>query len=149
MRLYLILLPISSCVTELSKLAINHARNCYQIHLISWKKLKFSKFIFLPFFYHLPVKSIFFTNLPVNLKAGKSSTLVPTLFLLLFLVEKLQISDTLSSSSFLRSNAIYLFPFVSIASQLSKLERTIRSKKINFAQKKKLEMYFGTMFELR
>ena len=33
---------------------------------------------FLPFFYHLPVNSLIFTNLPVNLKAGKSSTLAPT-----------------------------------------------------------------------
>ena len=35
----------------------------------------FCGFLFLPFFYHLPVNSIIFTNLPVNLKAGKSSTL--------------------------------------------------------------------------
>ncbi len=41
--------------------------------------MKFSINIFLPFFYHLPVKSLFFTNLPVNLKAGKSSTLILTL----------------------------------------------------------------------
>jgi hypothetical protein len=33
-------------------------------------------FKFLPFFYHLPVNSLLFTNLPVNLKGGKSSTLV-------------------------------------------------------------------------
>jgi hypothetical protein len=32
------------------------------------------------YFYHLPVKSLFFTNLPVNLKAGKSSTLVAAVF---------------------------------------------------------------------
>jgi hypothetical protein len=31
---------------------------------------------FLPFFYHLPVNFLIFTILPVNLKAGKSSTLV-------------------------------------------------------------------------
>jgi len=28
--------------------------------------------------YHLPVKSLFFTILPVNLKVGKSSTLLVT-----------------------------------------------------------------------
>jgi len=41
-------------------------------------ELYFWDFNFLPFFYHLPVKSLIFTNLPVNLKAGKSSTLPGT-----------------------------------------------------------------------
>ena len=40
------------------------------------KIMIFVGFLFLPFFYHLPVNSLIFTNLLVNLKAGKSSTLV-------------------------------------------------------------------------
>ena len=34
------------------------------------------EFLFLPFFYHLPVNCLIFTILPVNFKPSKSSTLV-------------------------------------------------------------------------
>ena len=40
--------------------------------------IRISIFLNLPFFYHLPVNSFIFTNLPVNLKPGISSTLPRT-----------------------------------------------------------------------
>ncbi len=73
-----IVLPISlNAVQGDPTMKINNVISCHHSHF-KGKNDEIFKFIFLPFFYHLPVKSLFFTNLPVNLKAGKSSTLFKT-----------------------------------------------------------------------